>query len=354
MAETANIVVNHILTKPKASNQTRINGKVVRESIDEQLKGNDQMYTKKLFKPAKKYSINEVRDGIMLGKFESECRVAGENDLFIMLPDSKLILCVEIKRHMKCKDEYTKSASIPYIDKNMVSASQQLRKNARFISSKHGAILSPGWRFVKICAISPSVYCPDKICSNCQKFILTPDIVKTPGRLQKWWKDTGLSNRSKLLNKTSKDEAYSEFQVFFNRAVCMSSVRVVADPFHTWAQVQGNNQFHMGAGHTAASQNITKNAGSGGLDFEDVLKGSHHAYKTLFFTKDQMALLTTNNFPSVIFLCDFGAGNQLLYDNRTPGYFYYVNIINLSYRKYYFLSNFRKILSMQRKMHSYG
>ena len=92
----------------------------------------------------------------------------------------------------------------------------------------------------------------------------------------------------------------------------MSSIRVVADPFHTWAQVQGNNSHHMGAGHTEASLNITMNAASGDLDFEDVLKGSHHAYKTLFFTKDQMVLLTTNKFPSVIFLCDFGAGIQLL------------------------------------------
>ena len=167
LVDTADTVVTHLLTKAKARNQTRINGKVIRESIDEQLKGNDRMYTKKLFKTANEYNVNEVRDGIMLGKFESECRVAGENDLFIMLPDHQLILCVEIKRHMKCKDEDTKSASIPCIDRNMISASQQLKKNALFISSKHGAILSPGWRFAKICAISPSVYSPDKICNNC-------------------------------------------------------------------------------------------------------------------------------------------------------------------------------------------
>ena len=66
----------------------------------------------------------------------------------------------------------------------------------------------------------------------------------------------------------------------------------------------------MGAGHTEASPNIIQNAASGDFDFEDVLKDSHHAYKTLFFTKPQMALLTTNNFASVIFLSDFGAGNQ--------------------------------------------
>ena len=226
-----------------------------------------------------------------------------------MLPDSKLIISVEIKRHMKCKAEHSNSAKTLNIDKNMISASQQLKKNSQFISTKHGAILSPDWQFVKICAISPSVYNPDKICSHCEKFILTTDILKTPGGLDKWWKETGLSDRMHLFDQKSKDEAYNEFQLFFNRVVCMSSVRVVADPFHTWAQVQGNKPHHMGAGHTEASQAIAKNAASGGLDFEDVLKATHHAYKTLFFTKGQMALLTTDNFPSVLFLCDFGAGN---------------------------------------------
>ena len=90
----------------------------------------------------------------------------------------------------------------------------------------------------------------------------------------------------------------------------MASVKVIPDPFHTWAQVQGNNHCHMAAGHTKASRDIKEKAALENLEFADVLKASHHAYKTLFFTKDQMAILTTDNFPYAIFLCDFGAGNQ--------------------------------------------
>lgn len=86
------------------------------------------MYVMKIFKPAKDCTIDEVKDGIRLGKFESECRVAGENDLFIMLPDSKFILCVEIKRHLNCKDQNIASISIPSIDRNLCSASSQLKK----------------------------------------------------------------------------------------------------------------------------------------------------------------------------------------------------------------------------------
>ena len=308
--DIVNTVVSHLLKKPKAIYHTRINGKVVRESIDEKLKGNDRMYVMKISKPAKDYTIDEVKDGIRLGKFESECRVAGENDLFIMLPDSKFILCVERKRHLNCKDQNIASISIPSIDRNLFSASFQLKKNAQFISSKHGAIISPDWRFAKIAAISPSVHNPDKICSHCKKFILTTEIVKNPGELGQWWKETGLSERSALFGRNSRKRAYREFQHFFNRVVCMSAVRVVPDPFHTWAQVQGNKQqLHMAAGHTQATLGVYTKAVSDDLDVEEVLKAAHSAYKILFFNKDQMALLTTGNFPSLIFMCDFGAGN---------------------------------------------
>ena len=304
---TADKVTTHLLTKSKANIGPNINGRVIREAIDEELKGNDRMYVMKLFKPGQDYTIDEVKEGIMLGKFESECRVAGENDLLIMLPDSKLILCVEVKRHMTCK-ERENSERTPKMDRHMTSASGQLKKNAKFISSKHGTILSSDWRFAKICAISPSVQNPERICGNCKRFVLTSDIVKSPERLEKWWKETGLSERAASLDQKTKNESYKEFQLFFNRLVCMSSVRVVSDPFHTWSQVQGNTGHHMSAGHAKSSKDIQKKAASEGLDFEDALKAIHHAYKILFFTKDQMALLTTDKFPFVMFLCDFGAG----------------------------------------------
>ena len=81
------------------------------------------------------------------------------------------------------------------IDRNMKYASRQLTKKANFLSLRHGAILSPGWRFAKICAISPTLNPSEKICKNCQRFVLTSDILKTPGGLDKWWKETGLADR---------------------------------------------------------------------------------------------------------------------------------------------------------------
>ena len=278
-----------------------IKGRVVRSVIENEFKDNERLYTMKLFKSGNDYTLNEIKEGIQLGIFESECHVAGENDLFIMIPDSKLILCVEVKQHMTCKTG-------PKIDHQMRSATSQLKKNARFFSSMHGAILSPGWQFAKICAISPTLYNSEKICENCKRFILTTDILKTPGGLAKWWNETGLADRCKTFGQKAKDEAYREFQRFFYRLICLSSVRVVPDPFHTWAQIQGRDDHHMTAGHTEATADEIAMATSGDVDVETILKSSHSAFKTLFFNKDQQALLTTDKYPYAVFLCDFGAG----------------------------------------------
>ena len=76
------------------------------------------------------------------------------------------------------------------------------------------------------------------------------------------------------------------------------------DPFHTWSQVQGDNPRHMAAGHTTSTA-------SEAIGVEDALKCAHHAYKVLFFNKDQQALLTSEQFHSMVFFCDFGAGKYL-------------------------------------------
>ena len=175
------------------------------------------------------------------------------------------------------------------------------------MSKRHGAILSPGWRLAKVCAISPTYNDSEKICDNCRRFILTSTILNTPGGLTKWWNETGLPNRTHVLDQHTNDLAYAEFQKFFFRLVCLSSVRVVPDPFHTWTQVQGYNYHHMAAGYTKASQGPQSYE-----DFGDIIKEPHHAYKTLFFNKDQMALLITKKFPFAVFMCDFGSGKDAI------------------------------------------
>ena len=313
LSDFADVVLRHINAYPNISIDKPINGRIVRKAIDDKLKGNENTYVKKLFKPGSNYSIEEIKDGIKLGKFQSDCQFAGESDLLIMLPDSKLILSIEIKRHMRCQNldgPTPRKLQKPYsrIDRNMKDGSRQLNKNAEFLSTRHGAILSPGWQFVKICAISPSFNSPETICKNCHRFILTSDILKTAGGLEKWWKETGLLDRAQKLNQKEKDYAYNEFQQFFHRLVCLSSVRVVPDPFYTWTQIQGSNPRHMSAGHTTATSTARAQNSSPNFHVKDILNRSHDAYKVLFFNKDQISLLSTDKLLHALFICDFGAG----------------------------------------------
>ena len=111
-----------------------------------------------------------------------------------------------------------------------------------------------------------------------------------------------------MFDQKSKDASYNEFQLFFNRSICMSSVKVTPDPFHSWAQVQGNTSYHISAGHTNTEQATRDKFASEGLDVDETIKAAHHAYKVLFFNKDQMAILTADSAPHAIFMCDFGAG----------------------------------------------
>ena len=51
LIDTADTVVNHLLTNPKASNKTKINGKVVRDTIDKQLTRANFVNVKTIFNP---------------------------------------------------------------------------------------------------------------------------------------------------------------------------------------------------------------------------------------------------------------------------------------------------------------
>ena len=319
--DSAEEIVDELRYNGKAITSTKIKGRVIQEVVEAKLKNNEKMYVKKQFKAGVEYSVDDVKNGVKLGLFQFGCRIPGENDLLIMLPDSKLLLSIEIKRHMKKDETSNKKIEdvntlnqgrsvpkefLPNVDANLQSAATQLKKNAKFISQMHGSILSPGWRFVKVAAISPTVYNADKLCTHCHKFILTTDMLKSPGGMANFWQRTGLFTAAQNLNQTTKDQSYHEFQLFFNRLVNLRSVKVITDPFRTWAQIQGNNPRHISAGHTKT------NGASKEIGIEEVLKNPHDAYKVLYFNKDQQALLTTDLFLSVLFFCDFGSGRKYM------------------------------------------
>jgi len=292
-------VMNHLRQMPYFNATKPINGRKIRDAIDETLQGDLVQKAKSKFKEGQDYNQSQILRALRLAKFESICKFSGENDMFILLPDQKLILCIEVKQHMKKHDEATTHNRI---DGNLKSAAAQLKKNADHTAQMHGSILSPGWRFVKIAALSPKVYNSQKICPSCNPFIITTDMIKQPGGMLKWWKGTGL-DRIPELDARTKREAYKEFLIFYNRMVNLSKVRVMPDTFKTWEQIQGQNPHHMAAGYTAASAPSAPLSG----DVEDLLQRPHDAFKVIALNDDQEALLF-EDIQLVVFFNDFGAG----------------------------------------------
>jgi hypothetical protein len=292
-------VIDHLKETNDLSAGKTINGRRIRDGIEEKLQGDLVQKAKSKFKEGQKYNESQIIRGLRLAKFQSVCKFSGENDMFILLPDQKLILCIEVKRHMKQQDSTTTHNRI---DGNLKSAADQLRKNADHTAQMHGSILSPGWRFVKIAALSPNVYNPQKICPSCNPFIITTDMIKQPGGMLKWWKGTGLDRIGELDAKT-KTKAYGEFLMFYNRMINLSKVRVIPDTFKCWETIQGQNSHHMAAGYTAASPpsvSLRENV-------EDLLQQPHNAYKVIALNDDQECLLF-EDIQLAVFLNDFGSG----------------------------------------------
>ena len=146
--------------------------------------------------------------------------------------------------------------------------------------------------------------------------------------MDRWWTESGLSERETQFDQKSKDESYGEFQRFFNRLVCMSSVKVVPDPFNTWEKVQGRDDHQMSAGYTKTQSDGVVHCSFDEGDIDDILKAPHHAFKTLFFNREQMSLLMTNDFPFAIFMCDFGSG-------KYSKYLYSLIIVSIKTHKYF-------------------
>ena len=81
LSDFASDFINHLKANHNADSNARISGRTVWKAVDEKLKGCDNTRFRKMFKPKFDYSITEIEDGMKLGKFQSECKLYGENDL---------------------------------------------------------------------------------------------------------------------------------------------------------------------------------------------------------------------------------------------------------------------------------
>ena len=93
----------------------------------------------------KMYSLNEIRARLIESEFDLQVTFDDEYDMFLFLPNHKVILAGEVKQAMK-----NDANAVVANDKQAKSASHQLKKSERFIRKTFGNLLDQDWRYVKI------------------------------------------------------------------------------------------------------------------------------------------------------------------------------------------------------------
>ena len=212
-------------------------------------------------------------------------------DLLGIFPDLQLLFHVEVKSNQ------VENKMNNY---NLNDASEQMSRYAQHLSKRHGSILSDKWSYCKVAAIVPSIAKLENICAHCQHFVLTEKELANDRTMRIWWESLHL-NYSKHQPFSEKQQCYQEFLSFFNRVVNLSSMGRKTNVFNAWEEIEGNNRPPVVAGFTSSSGSIKS--------FQDVISRAHDAFKTIYFTPEQMSLLSPGNFYRALLLADYGAGN---------------------------------------------
>ena len=287
--------------------KTFLGSDIIKALIDTKQKG----FGQRKFNDDDRYTEEQIRSILRVSKFEMDIKFPGENDFLTVLADLKLFVCLEVKCQVDTKGKEAKVSqnsqlqSLPNLDGNLQSAAKQLKKVAYQFAKLHAPILSRGWKFLKVAGVFPHVINTQKLCGHCRKWIITEDIIKTPGGLQKWWEKTGILEQLGKIDEKMKREGYEEYLILFNRYINLSRIGLqkVTLP-STWEHIQGSNAPYISAGYTSAPAGSSSNDL---LGFKNAKTRPTDAFKVLCFEPDQQEILTTV-IPRIVFLCDFGSG----------------------------------------------
>ena len=233
---------------------------------------------------------NFICDALRLATYEHESKFPGELDLLGIFPDLQVILHVEVKSNQA---ENKKN------DNNLKDASEQMTRYANHIAKRHGPVLSEKWSYCKVAAIVPGVVKENDVCAHCRHFLLTDKELHNETSMRAWWESLFLYKNDSQ-NESVRDQCYKEFLMFFNRAVNLSSIGRKINVFNAWKEIEGENQPPVVAGFTSTTGDVSS--------FQDILTRAHDAFKTIYFTPEQMSLLSPKDFFRVLLLADFGAG----------------------------------------------
>ena len=228
-----------------------------------------------------------------------------EFDALVFLPDHQLILGTEIKQAMK-QDTLANN-------KQTKAAAKQTKKRKDYVERMFGDLIDHGWQYVQVIAMYDN--CGTLVlnkCSDCSPFILTNGTDQVEKQQMNFLMSSLNKNTVGVTTRTIINHAaYGSFKHLFSRIIGLSGSLMTVQKLGPHHQIMGTDAKDLNAGWTRASplkfglENTVPREG-------DVFGRPHDVYKLLFFSHDQIGLLSMAT-KFVVFLNDYGSGKNYDY-----------------------------------------
>jgi len=233
-----------------------------------------------------------------------------EFDCLLFLPDQQLILGTEIKQSMKSNTKAN--------DKQTKEAAEQTEKRKSYITKTFGDLFDQGWRYVKIIAVydNNGSLAVNK-CSDCSDFILTNGTQKEEEQQMNDLLSSLTKGTIGSFSHTHRNSiAFDNFKHVFSRMIGLSGALMTVQKLGPYYEIMGTDSNELNAGWTHASA-LKFGVDNNLLREGDIFGRPHDIYKLIFYSPDQIGLLSMSA-KFVVFLNDYGSGNRFTLSKYFP------------------------------------
>ena len=228
-----------------------------------------------------------------------------EFDALVFLPDYQLILGAEVKQAMTQDTQAN--------NKQTKEAAKQTKKRKAYVERMFGDLLDHGWQYVQVIAMYDNfgTLVLNK-CSDCSPFILTNGTDQAEEQQMHFLMSSFNKNTVGVSTKTIFNHAaFDSFKHLFSRIIGLSGSLMTVQKLGPHYEIMGTDAKDVNAGWTRASPLKFGHANTVPRE-GDVFGRPHDVYKLVFYSQDQIGLLSmTTKF--VVFLNDYGSGTNYNY-----------------------------------------
>ena len=255
------------------------------------------------------YDQNTVLQKLYRSEFKRlTTELNDEFDVLVFLPDQQLIIGTEVKQAM--------NNDVKANNKQTREAARQTKKREAYVQKLFGDLLGQGWQYVAVIAMydNKGGLVLNK-CADCSPFMLTNGTYQEEFQQLKSLMASLTANTAVKSSPSFRNPvAFDSFKHLFSRLIGLSGSVMTIQKLSPHYEIMGGDAKDLNAGWTRASplkfglQNTVPREG-------DVFGRPHDVYKLIFYSQDQIGLLSMST-KLVVFLNDYGAGNKCFVNRR--------------------------------------